>query len=214
MRRLIFGILGLVGLCVLGLIVFVGITVIRGDKPPADLATRPWVEHQFYKDQLVIDVPWKLTEMPITDGEVVSDGRLDTSRRDGVEVVVGVSHASTTGNLDATMDFMAKLLKETPGATILSETRKEESVLGRRALVLYLSVRDHLWRKTDTRLLLFTLNNRLYQVHCNSPMGDPTGEKIWERMKKSIRYIKTTNPSSGTMERNPSLVPPAGMKRL
>ena len=207
MSKWTVGILGVVGLCVAVLIAFIAFVFIHGIKLPADLATRPWIEHKFLTDRLALDVPWELK--PVSpSGKVSSDCRMDNCQRSGLEVITSVSAVSPGGNLDVTMDRMTELLKAKPGVTVLWENRREELVLGGRAIALYQAVGDRWTRKTNIRILFFKFEDRLYQVHCNSRTGDPTGDAVWERMRKSIRFLRTaTKPADG------AFALPAGMKR-
>lgn len=213
MRKLVVGILGVLGLFVAGVIVFGRFSFSSGGKPPVDLATKPWVEHKFYRDRVALDVPWELKSKTSSSNNASSDMRMDTHKRDGVEVVISVSPASAESNLDVAMDRMTKLLREKPGTTALAHTRKEESVLGRRAIALYLAVQDRWRRKTDVRILFFSHEGRLYQVHCNNSMGDSTADKVWERMMKSIRLVKPPATTAEKISDDSESLLPKGMRR-
>lgn len=210
MSKLIGGIVGIVVLVVIGLL---GLRAFRNVKLPVDLATTPWIEHKFYTDRLALDVPWQLTTETSSTDKIPLDGRTVTAVRYGAELVVSVSPASPSGDLDIAMDRMAQSLKADPGFTILSEKRKEESILGGKSITLYLSIRDRLWRKMDTKILFFKFDDRLYQVHCTTPMGDPTADKVWERMRKSIRFVKVLRMPAETLSPMPESWLPNGMRR-
>ena len=213
MRKLAIGILGIVGLGVLGGIVFVVFMFIRGTKAPADLATRPWIEHKFYTDRLVLDVPWELKPNAAPPGKAVVDGRLDSCQRDGLEVVACVSMVSPEGDLDTAMDRMAETLRAKSGITVISESRKEESVIGNRAITLYLTVNERWGKKSNLRIFFFKYDNRLYQIHCNSRMGDATGDTVLGRIKKSVRPAKGAEASVEKITKGGTSGLPVGVKR-
>lgn len=213
MRIVVFGILGAIGLLFLGVLAFVAYAFMRDIKVPEDLATRTWVEHKFYTERLAIDVPWKLKTVETPQNLASTDFRVDSHRQDELEVVAGVGQSSAFGDLDMAADEMMRHFKAKKNGTILKETRQEDQVLGTRAVALYLVGQNPWLRKTDVRILLFIVDDRCYQVHCNTPAGDPTGDKIWDRMRKSIRIAKSAGAVSGKMEPFQRSWLPKGMER-
>ncbi len=213
MRIVVFGILGVIGLLILGAVAFVGYTFMRGLKVPEDLATRPWVEHKFYTERLAIDVPWELKKVEMPENLPSTDARLEAHRQEQLEVVTCVSGSSVTGEIDEAVDAMMRFMHAKTVGTILKETRKEDHVLGTRAVALYLVGQNQLLLKTDVRMLFFEVDDRCYQVHCNTPAGDPNGDKIWDRMRKSIRLAKSAGAASGKIEPFQRSWLPKGMER-
>lgn len=213
MRIVVFGILGVIGLLILGVVGFVAYAFMRDLKVPEDLATRPWIEHKFYTERLAIDVPWELKTKESPQNLASTDFRTDGHRQDELEVVTSVGRPSAIGDIDSAADEMVRLLKAKKNGTILKETRKEDQVLGTRALALYLVGQNQWLRKTDVRILFFKVDDRCYMVHCNTHAGDPTGDKIWDRMRKSIRIAKTAGAVSGKMEPSQRSWLPKGMER-
>lgn len=214
-KKIVFAVIGLGLLAIVG---FLGYHVVKGflgaRQVPADLATRPWVEHKLIPDTLVIDVPspLKSKESPTDKGSTESN--IFTCNGNGLRVECGAKQVgvSTSEKLDFVVDGVVTYSRKHT-VEVSAVTKTPTSVMGVRAIELQMEVKEKWKPSSQMRAVYFIYNGYFCQIHCNSGLNQPVASAAWDRIKKSIRPPQGVAAQPKTGITRGELPLPPGIKR-
>ena len=207
-------VIGLIAICLVAIVLFLGYPLINSYRGtaniPADLATRPWSEHQLFENSVIMDVPWPLNTNETAKGNSPNS---QSYQGDGLYVFASSiqSSAGTDNTLDAAVDRFVALCRNS--GTVESPMKTPISVMGDRAIELKMVLKKK-WKPTSQFRGLFFIHNGIFcQIHCNSGLNQPVADAVWKRIEQSIRLRQAaaTLPKAGITQGSPPL--PPGMTR-
>ena len=164
------------------------------DHLPADTLERPWTATQLGIHGFELDAPWKLepVSMPLPS-ELAGKLHAPPVYYAHVEDAGGVMAArfpiapNLPADLDGAATGMVEQMKKTPGTRGIESRQRETTLLGARAIEVTSRIDRERGKPLRSVGIVALKDGDLLQVSVMTMDDDPIAERLWTRVRDSVR---------------------------